>query len=110
MHLWVAEVTGDRFRAVSALNGEQAFSSFVERLVPRNLTPGIAFAAHGTTQAVRVFVHVLDRQRLRTDVAAAERIGVIAAYRHDLAAPMADFDPAHRFAQVAGPVVYRDGV
>jgi hypothetical protein len=43
-------------------------------------------------------------------VASAEGIGVIAAYRYDLVAAMADFDPAHCFAQVAGPMVYREGV
>jgi hypothetical protein len=43
-------------------------------------------------------------------VSTAEGIGLIAAYRDDLAAAMADFDPAHCFAQVAGPMVYRESV
>jgi hypothetical protein len=110
VHLRITKVAGDRFRAVRPLNGKQPFGGFIERLIPRDFAPGITFATHRSTQSVGILVHVLECERLGANVASAKGIGVIAAYRDDLVAAMADFDPAHCFAQVAGPMVYREGV
>ena len=105
VHRRVAGVEPHRVAPVLALDSREALGRLGERLVPRDLLPAVGGAPHGAAQAVRVRVDVLERGRLRADVAAAEGVLFVAADRDDAVALDLDLDPAHGFAEVAGAVV-----
>jgi hypothetical protein len=54
-------------------------------------------------QAIRIVMEIGERSALRTDVALAERIGVIAADRYDAIAVGRDRDATGGLAQRAAP-------
>ena len=105
VHHRVAEVNRGRAPAVGLLDGGQALGRLGERLVPAHLDPSPRGAPLGTAQAVGVLVEVLEGDRLRAEVAAAERVVLVAADREDVGAVRLDLDAAHGFAEVAGAEV-----
>jgi hypothetical protein len=64
----------------------------VERLVPRDLFPTVVLAPQGDTDPVRVFVQTLETDRLRAEVAPAERIVLVPLDREDRPPLAVDFD------------------
>ena len=109
VHGRVALVDGDRLATVRLLDRGQALRRLVERRLPGDLLPVGAAPAQRPAQPIRVLVQVLERHRLGADVAAAERIVVVAPDREDAIALDADGDAAHRLAEVAGAEVREIG-
>ena len=67
--------------------------------------PAVARAAQRLLQAIGVVVQVLERGRLRADVALAEGVVVVTADGADALALHLDAEPAHGLAEVAGAEV-----
>ena len=106
VHRRVADVDRDRVGAVFALNLEDAACRALDRFVPTALHEVAAGVLdQRLAQAIRIFVQRLERGTLRADVAAAERVVVIAADRSDPPALGLDRQPTHRLAERAGAVV-----
>ncbi len=103
--LRVADVGRHRIGAVLALEGDDTPRGLVERRLPGHLFPAVRRAPHRSAQPVRILMEILQAERLRTDVTAAERVLLIAADGEDLRAADADLDAADRLAEVAGAVV-----
>ena len=101
----VAVVEGHRVAPVGALHLDQPTRHLVERLVPADLLPAVAAPPDRAPQAVGVVVDVLERHRLRADVAAAEGIVLVAANGEDALAVVLDGDAADGFAEGADPEV-----
>jgi len=95
----------DRVLPVTAPHLAEAPADVGEGLVPAHLHEAVLLAAHRVPEPVRVFVDVLERDRLRAQVAPAQRIVAVAADPQDPAALVLDGEPADGFAQVAGAVV-----
>ena len=77
----VALVDADRVRPYARRTSRSRVADQVERLVPADLAPRVAVARHRPAQPIRIVVQVGERRRLRTDVALAERIVLVAADR-----------------------------
>jgi hypothetical protein len=101
----VAEVHGHRVAAVTLLDVGEALGGQVERLVPADLREAVADLLERVAQPVGVVLQLGEGHALRADVAAAERILLVAA---DLEHPLAvvlDLEPAERLAEHALGVV-----
>jgi len=105
VHRRVAEVARDRVPAVALLDLVQARRGLVEGGVPRHRHEVRAHAPHRGAQPVGIVVELGQRRRLGADVAAAERVVVVAADRDDPLALDLDRDAAHRLAEMTGPEV-----
>ena len=101
MHVGIAEVHADRTCAMLALDRCKPLSRKREGLVPADLLPVAAVPPQRHPQPVGVGFQVEDRVALRTDVAAAEGIGIVAANRTQATAIEAELQAADRFAQRA---------
>ena len=110
VHGGVAQVDAQRIDAVAPGDFHQAPGGGIQRFLPAYLFPGrlagiILDPFQRPAQAVRVLVYVLQGHGLGADVAAAQRVVLVALDRGDLIAFGLDDQPADRLAQVAGPVV-----
>ena len=101
----VAEVDADGVASVPVDRAREPVGDQVERLVPRDLDPlgvrPLADPAHRAAQPVGVGVDVGERDPLGADVAAGERVGVVAADRGDPVTLDGQLEPADRLAEVA---------
>jgi hypothetical protein len=98
----VSLVEGDGVTAVTSLDQRETLGRFGESLVPRDLLPGVSVAPEGPTQTVRVFLNVLEPERLWAKVPTAQKVFRIASYLPDMAFGHFDGEAAHGLAQVAG--------
>ena len=98
----IAVVEPDRIAAVPAANAGQPAGGAIECLVPGGLAPVRARADEGRPNPLGIVVQIGERRRLRTYVAAAERIVGVAADRPDALAVDVDQQTAHRLAERAG--------
>jgi hypothetical protein len=105
MGLRIADIGRHRIRAMLALDGDQTRRDLVERFLPGDLFPPGRRAPHRPSQPIRILVDILEAQRLRTDMPAAERVPFVTADGEDLTAAQADLDAADRLAEVAGAIV-----
>ena len=106
--LWARDGTSGlihRIGAVLTLEGHQPRRDLVERFLPGDLFPTRRRTPHRPTQPVGILVDILEAQRLRTDMPAAERVLLVAADGEDLTAAQADLDAADRLTKVAGAIV-----
>ncbi len=95
----IALIHADRVGAVTCARGAQLVGDEIERFGPAELVPRVAVAAHRALQSIRIVMQIRERGALRADVAAAERIGVVAAHRSDALAVDLDREPAGCLAQ-----------
>ena len=94
-----------RPRRAARADADSRAATSVERLVPADrLEAAVGGPPHGRAQAIRVVVHVGDRDALRADVAAREDVVLVAAHRHDAVALDLEREPAGRLAERAAAV------
>src|SRR5690554_559306 len=77
----------------------------VEGLVPAYFFPAGGGFSNRPAQPFRVFMQILQRHRLRANMAPAERVVVVAFDSGNLAVLNLDSHATHGFAKVAGAVV-----
>src|SRR5262249_45597293 len=106
----VAEVDRDRVASAGADDGRKPAVDLGEGLAPADPFPGGAATDHGLAKAVGIVVQVLQGRSLGAQVAAAERVGLVAPDAEDLPAAGPDLEPAGGLAQGAGTIVRRDRV
>ena len=109
VHVGVAQVNADTVMAVGVLYRAQASGDFVQRLIPANGLPLSVHFFQGLAQAIRVFMDVLESDRLGADMTATEGILLVALDAENLHAVVLNFETAYRFTQIAGAVVYSRG-
>ena len=105
VYVWVAQVNADAVVAVVLAGLVELFGDQVKRLRPLHFLPAGPGFAYRLFQAVRIFVQILKRNRLRTDMPPAERIILIALYGSNPAVLHFDRDTAHGLAKVTGTIV-----
>ncbi len=108
MHTRVALVDRHGITTVALADLSQALGDQFVGLLPADGLPLIAAAAHRVAQAIGVVLDVLQRHCLRTDMAAAEAVEVVALDRKDALAFGLDGQAADGFAQVTGTVMDAD--
>src|SRR5690606_16287148 len=86
VHARVALVNGHSIGAMALADLSQTLSYQFEGLIPANWLPFIAATEHRVAQAIGVALNVLQRHRLRTDMATAEAVEGVALDREDLLA------------------------
>ncbi len=105
----IPRVHGDRVVAIALLNRVDALRRFVERRVPARHLPPVALTPHRLTEAVGVLVQILERERLRADVPAAEGILLVATHRDDPVVFGDHRHPAHRLAEMTTSMMREGG-
>ncbi len=101
----VAEVERDRVAAVAVADRGEPVGDEVERLVPADLLPrAVRGTAYRAAEPVGVGLQVLQRDPLGADVAARERVELVATDRQDPRSLDLDGQPAAGLAQVARAV------
>ena len=99
----ISEIDPDGGVAIPQLDAGQVLGDIVERLGPRNFLPAARRAPNRPPQTVRILLNLLQRDGLRTDVSAAERILFIGSDSNDPIGLHLDEQATGRFAQIAGP-------
>ena len=87
VHVGVAEVDREGVVPVLALDVRQLRGREGDGLRPRHLVPALAGAHHWPAQPVGVVLDVLEREGLRTDVSARQRVGLVPSDRRDRRQP-----------------------
>ena len=103
VHRGIAHIHANRVVAVLLFDLSQAFGHLCVGLLPADGRPLIALTPHRLAQAIRIFVQIFQRHRLRTNMAATEGVFVIALNGNDLILLVElDFNPTNGFTQWAG--------
>ena len=101
----IAKVRCDRIPSVDGMNALEVLRYLVKSFVPPDTLPTVRSAADGIFEPVFIVVNILQGNRLRTDVPAAERVVLVTADVETLVGLNSDFDAADRFAKIAGAIV-----
>ena len=101
----ITKVSSDGIPSVPRLNAFEVLRHLVKGFVPSDALPTILSAADGIFEPVFIVVNILQGNRLRTDVPAAERVVLVTADVETLVGLNSDFDAADRFAEIAGAIV-----
>jgi hypothetical protein len=101
MYRWIAEVSSSRIPAVLSSDATKIIGYFIERLVPINPLPTLCGSFYRVPQSIFVVVDVLERNCLRANVSATERIVLISTNIKTLVTRNGDLDAAQGFAEIA---------
>src|SRR4029453_7248934 len=104
VHDGIARVHPDRLVPVSFADGDQPRRHLVICLVPRDLLPLAPPASHRPPQPIRIVIELLQAVRLRTDVAARERIALVATHRENRLALDLNGEPACGLTEWTDPM------
>lgn len=96
----VPKICTDRVAAMLCIHAFEVLRYFIERFVPADALPAVRGATNRIFQPVFVVMYVLQRDCLRTDIAAAKRVIFVAADGEPLVSFDFDLDTTNRFAQI----------
>ena len=101
----ISKVSCDGVSAVLRMNALEVLRDFVKSFIPPEPLPTVRRAAHGIFQTVFIKVNISQGSGLGTDVAAAERVVLVAADVQTLIGVNRDLDATYRFAEIAAAIV-----
>src|SRR5262252_4339582 len=107
VHRGIADIGCYRVFAVRGLNLLEALSDHIERFVPGDALPALLRAVDGIFEPVLVEMKILQGDRFRTDISAAEGIVFVARDVESTVGAVTDFNATDRFADTAVAIVNR---
>ena len=102
MHIGIAQIDTHGTGAMLTLHGSQALASQRKGRIPADFFPIAAMPAQRMFQPVGIGLQIQNGVALGTDVAMAERIGIVAANGHQTPRIELELQAADRFAKRTG--------